>query len=134
MISRLEKKFRISGTMFFCFFQLGDGFQSSSDFQYVALPLITKEKCTKPYTVYNSSRVTHFWGHFWGHFRGKIFAKILRDNSGDNLGDNKGNNLGEDFDDNCEDNCLKKFVDNDIKTREKVQNIRPNVYCFVFFN
>ena len=45
--------------MFFCFFQLGDKFQSTSDFQYVALPLITKEKCVKPYTVYNSSRVTN---------------------------------------------------------------------------
>ena len=59
MITRLKKKFRISGPIFIAlFFQLGDGFQSSSDLQYVALPLITKEKCIKPYTVYNPSRVS----------------------------------------------------------------------------
>ena len=59
MISRLEKKFRISGPIFITlFFQLGDDFQSSNYLQYVALPLITKEKCIKPYTVYNPSRVT----------------------------------------------------------------------------
>ena len=45
--------------MYVSFFQLGDDSQSTSDLQYVSLPLITKEKCVKPYTVYNSNRVTN---------------------------------------------------------------------------
>ena len=109
----------------------------SSRYQWVvisALPLITKEKWIKHYTVYNFSRVTHFWGFFGGnyrgHFWGKLLGKLIWDNSGDNLGDNKGNNLGEDFDDNCEDNCFKKFVDNDIKTRETFRISGP---MFIYF-
>ena len=55
---KTRETFRIPGPNVYLFFQLGDGFQSSSDLQYVALPLITKDKCIKPYTVYNPSRVT----------------------------------------------------------------------------
>ena len=109
----------------------------SSRYQWVvisALPLITKEKRIKHYTVYNFSWVTHFWGFFGGnyggHFWGKLLGKLIWNNSGDNLGDNKGNNFGEDFDDNCEDSCFKKFVNNDIKTRETFKISGP---MFTYF-
>ena len=56
--SRKSSEYQVQCLLFCLFFQLGDGFQASSDLQYVVLPLITKEKCIKPYTVYNSSQVT----------------------------------------------------------------------------
>ena len=53
----------------------------SSRYQWVvisALQLITKEKWIKHYTVYNFSRVTHFWGYFWGRCWGHFWGTTLQ--------------------------------------------------------